>query len=406
MPKLGRISMLLERPVPQPGGAAFLLASRPKKDACFQIDGGEVEIRAAGAYVVARFDAAPDAASAFSLGHALVQQGLDMISIVGLGDVVIRDAQDEYLLWWTDAPGLVLRAVTTTHLRFTVGPVTLTVTDKEGNGVPPVRTHPRHHVAFRFFRLAQATDDLFDAYRNMYLAFEALLSSQHPKPSSQREIDWLRRGLRSASEALRLGALGLPASADPVEAIIEKVYRDARLPLFHAKEGQPYFAPQSTPDNRRVVVEALDLLTKIVLRMAESWFGVRRSGGGVFFGWVYDSVRQMLADCSAYASSDAAPFDATEQDLSHERFATAARLQSRLAPELQRGREPAVLSVATGVELAKASPLRRVDLASASTPFAAHILEEPIELTGVHHFEDIMHIRSLNTNQPRTLFGQ
>ena len=175
---------------------------------------------------------------------------------------------------------------------------------------------------------------------------------------------------------------------------------------FMLKRGIPISLPQDTPANRQAVAEALALLTQIVLRMAEAWFDTRRPGRGVFFGWVYDNVRQMITDCYAYASSYDAAFDATEKDLSHPRFTTAARLQCHLAQELQRGREPAVLSVATGAELAKASPLRRVELASASTPFVAHIFEAPIELTGLHQFEDLMHIRGMNTNQPRSLFRQ
>jgi hypothetical protein len=59
------------------------------------------------------------------------------------------------------------------------------VRDKKGNVVSPVLSPPRHHIAFRFFRLAQTSDDLFDAYRNMYLAFEALLSTKHPKPAAE-----------------------------------------------------------------------------------------------------------------------------------------------------------------------------------------------------------------------------
>lgn len=398
--------MLGEKPGAQPGGAAFLLASRPTKNALLVIDSGEIEIRVGGAYVVARFGPAPNATSAFAVGHTLVQQGLDMMSILGLHDAVIRDADDEHLIWWTDASGLVLRAVSTTLLRFTLGAVTLTVTDKEGNVVPPVLSQPRHHVAFRFFRLAQTTEDLFDAYRNMYLAFEALLSTQHPKPAPEREVDWLRRALRSAFPSLHLEALGFSACPDSVEAIIDKVYRDARLPLFHAKEGHPYFAPQDNPVDREAVAEALALLTKIVLRMAEAWFDARRPGGGVYFGWVYGNMRQMVADCSAYASNYDAAFDPTEEDLTHPRFAAAARLRCRLAPELQRGREPTVLSIGNGAALAKASPLRRVELASASTPFVAHIFEAPIDLTGLHQFEDLMYIRGMNTNQPRSLFRQ
>jgi hypothetical protein len=406
IPRIGAIPLLAEKGYSQPGGAAFLLASRPTKGALFVLDRGEIEIREGCPYVVTRFGSASDGTSAFSMGHTLTQQGLDMMSILGFHDAVIRDAEDEHLIWWTDAPGLVLRAVSTTLLRFTIGAVTLTVRDKEGNVVSPILSPPRHHIAFRFFRLAQTTDDLFDAYRNMYLAFEALLSTKHPKPAGEREIDWLRRALRSASPSLRLDTLGLPVSPDLVEVVLEKVYRDARLPLFHAKEGHPYIAPQDTPADRQAIAGALALLTQIVLRMAEAWFDTRRPGGGVFFGWVYENVQRMVADCSAYASSYEAAFDATETDLSHPRFATAARLECRLAPELQRGREPAVLSVATGTELQKASPLRRVELASASTPFIAHVFEAPIELAGVGQFEDLMHIRGMNSNQPRSLFRQ
>ena len=101
-----------------------------------------------------------------------------------------------------------------------------------------------------------------------------------------------------------------------------------------------------------------------------------------------------------------APFDATENDLSHPRFTKAARLQCRLALELQRGPEPAVLSFATGTELAKANPLRRVELASASIPFVAHIFDAALDLTGLQQFEDLMHLRGMNINQPRSLFRQ
>jgi len=406
MALVGGIPITSDTPGSLSGGAAFLLASQPTKNVLLPLQRGEIELRQGNPYVVARLASVADAAEAYSLGHTLAQQGLDMMSILGIHDAVIRDADDDHLIWWTDTPGLVLRAVSTTLLKFAVAPVTLTVRDKEGNDVPPTPSHPRHHLAFRFFRLAQTTDDLFDAYRNMYLSFEALLSSQHPKPDSEREIDWLRRALRSASTVLRLDTLGVPTSPDLVEAILEMIYRDARLPLFHAKEGRAYFAPQDTPANRQAVAQALALLTNVVLRMAEAWFDARRPGGGVFFGWVYENVSAMIADCSAYGSSHDAPFDATEKDLSHPRFSSAMRLECRPAPEYQRGREPAILSLASGAELAKANPLRRVELASASTPFVAHMFDAPLDLTGLQEFQDLMRIRGMNTNQPRSLFRQ
>lgn len=138
--------------------------------------------------------------------------------------------------------------------------------------------------------------------------------------------------------------------------------------------------------------------------MAEAWFDARRAGGGVFFGWVYENAQRLLADSSAYASSYDGPFDATEQDLSHPRFQTATKLHSRVAPEFQRGREPAILSVANGPELSQVNPLRRVELVSAGTPLITNILEAPLELEGISRFEDLMYIRGINLNQPRSMF--
>jgi hypothetical protein len=388
----------------EPGGAAFLLTSPPTKDEVFPLEGGEIEVRNGQPYVVARLAPALDATTGFSVGHNLAQQGLDLMSILGIQDAVIRDAEDEHLIWWTETAGIVLRTVSTTLLRFAVGPVTLRVRDKEGREVPPTPSHPRHHIAFRFFRLAQTTDDLFDAYRNMYLAFEALLSSHYPKPDNEWEIDWLRRALKSASAVVRLDGLGVTPAGDLVESILETVYKDARLPLFHAKEGRPYFAPHDSPSDRQAVSRALGLLTQIVIRMAEAWFDARRAGGGVFFGWVYENAQRLLADSSAYASSYDGPFDATEQDLSHPRFQTATKLHSRVAPEFQRGREPAILSVANGPELSQVNPLRRVELVSAGTPLITNILEAPLELEGISRFEDLMYIRGINLNQPRSMF--
>ncbi len=56
------------------------------------------------------------------------------------------------------------------------------MTDADGNLVPPVPTPPlAWHESLRYFRLSQTTDDLFDAYRNAYLALESILSSIAPQ---------------------------------------------------------------------------------------------------------------------------------------------------------------------------------------------------------------------------------
>lgn len=403
MLRIGSIPLVGERTA-KPAAAAFLLSSSAVANAVVPFEGAEIEVRAREPYVVVRFNGSKDAITAFSDGHKLVQQGLDLLSVLGTQDSVIRDADDEHLLLWSEPTGLVLRIVSTTLLKFAVGPITAIVRDKDGNVVPLEPSHPRHHIGFRYYRLAQTTDDLFDAYRNMYLAFEVLLSSQYPKTKAEREVDWLRRALSGASKTISLNGLGTKPGPDPVEAILDEVYRDARLPLFHAKEGWAYYAPQDSPDRRAAVSHALGILTHLVLRMAEGWCGARRMGGGVFFGWVYDNVRGQLASCSAYATNYDGPFDPTEVDLSHPRFQSALKLTCRIAPELQRGREPALLAAATGLDLSSINAIRRIEVATTDHPYIAQILEAPLELDNVARFEVVMHIRGTNLNRPRTLF--
>jgi len=343
------------------------------------------------------------APTAFSNAHRLVQQGLDMLSILGTQDSVILDAENEHILCWSEPCGLVVRTVSTTLLEFAVGSVNLVVKDKDGNVVPPVPSSPQHHAAFRYYRLAQTTDDLFDAYRNMYLAFEVLLSTHYPKMKREQEIDWLRRALSAASADIPLTGLGTKAGTDMGETILNEVYQDARLPLFHAKEGRAFYIPQDS-NARTVVSHALNILTKLVLRMAEKWYSARRMGGGVFFGWVYDNVRTQLASCTIYASNYDGPFDPTEQDLSHPRFKSALIAPCTVVPEFEREGEPALMGTFTGVDFASANPIRRIEVATKEHPYLAQTLDAPLQLDGIVRFEVLRHIRGTNLNQPRTLF--
>jgi hypothetical protein len=406
MARLGAISLFGPAPVRSPtGGAAFTLTSAASADASLELPEGELEIKAGQRDVVVRFDGASSAALALQQGHRLAQQGLDLLSVLGRTDAVIQEAENEHLIWWSEPDGVVVRLVSTTLLRFAVGPVRLEVRDKSGNIIPATAPQPRHHIAFRYYRLAQTTEDLYDAYRNMYLAFEVLLSNQFPMSKGEREIDWLHRALDNARSTIRLDDLVSPGT-NVIDSVLLVVYQDARLPLFHAKEGRDFFPPQGSPTDRQVVAKALAMLTQIVLRMAEGWFSVRRTGGGVFFSWVYENAKQMLSTCSMIATNYAGSFDASERDLSHERFGSAIEFDTRLAPELQRGREPAFLGTVQATKLAPLGEVRRIELITSDHPYMAQLLESPLACDDAARLEVLMHVRATNLNQPKSLFRQ
>ncbi|WP_295441231.1 hypothetical protein [uncultured Thiodictyon sp.] len=405
MARLGPIS-LFEVSSALPSGAAFSLTSPASSDAALVFPGAEIELRAGQRDAVVRFNGAEDPKAAFSEGHRLAQQGLDLLSVLGRCDAVIQDAESEHLIWWSEPNGVVLRYVSTFMMPFAVGQPTLLVKDKDGNVIPPPPVQPRHHIGFRYYRLAQTTDDLFDAYRNMYLAFEVLLSNSIPIEKGEREINWLNRALTAAQSSIRLNDLVPAQSSNAVKSVLDTVYRDARLPLFHAKVGKAFFSPQESSIERQTVSTALGILTHIVLRMGEAWFSARRMGGGVYFAWVNKNIEQALANCSMIATNHSGPFLAEESNLTHERFQSAIQLTTRLAPELQRESAPAIFGTIAAKDLDSLGEIRRIEVIDANRPYLAQLLESPLVCAEAARLEVLMHSRIMNLNQPRSLFRQ
>src|SRR5688572_32406275 len=131
MARLGSIPLVGGVDSTFPGGAAFLLNSPSTRNEVQRIEGGEIEVHENEPWIVARLAPALDASTAFSVGHGVAQRGLDLMSILGIQDSVIQNAEEEHVIWWTQGKQLFLRAVSTATLGFEVPPVEVQVTDKD-----------------------------------------------------------------------------------------------------------------------------------------------------------------------------------------------------------------------------------------------------------------------------------
>lgn len=174
-------------------GGAFILAGSSKVSETLDVCGtGEITVLADNPYLVARHaNKQPD--QLYSRGFELAQEGLDILSITGKADLMLRDFTDEHILWWPVGKGQALRITSTSTLKADVLPVTL-IENQSGEVIPsPPPPRHQHHPAFRYYRLSQLTDDLQDAMRNVYLAFELMLSDRYPKRRKEKENAWLRR---------------------------------------------------------------------------------------------------------------------------------------------------------------------------------------------------------------------
>lgn len=223
---------------------------------------------------------------AFAASFERAQAALDLLAATrGLG-FNIEEVDSDHVVWWTKDGGIWMRDVTVADLHFvlTVGG---TVTGADGVPVSAIRAPVvPWHESMRYFRLSQTTQDLFDAYRNLYLAVESLLSTIVPPISSgsdraEPEGKWLRRALEVIHPSMIDFSTYLPrSSSDPVSDIIDDLYVDTRTKLFHAKPDRNNLLPHAA-DGREAVLASFQRLGRFYCDMLQNQFGIRRPTSGI-----------------------------------------------------------------------------------------------------------------------------
>lgn len=286
-------------------GSAFVLDSGAAQDA--MVDAGEgwvVEVRKGSPIVVARGGEATSFLDAHAQGVSAAQRGLDVLAIRGWGDRLIKRADDDNLAWWVEDERRVIHATSVAPLRLHIS-ATAVVTTAEGvvkpqPPEPPVKWHP----SFRYFRLAQVSEEVFDAYRNLYLALESVLSDAWAPAAGEREGDWLRRALGAAGAAgVNLSAHAPPGAQDAVAAIRQHLYSDTRTATFHAKAGARTLLPLD-PVDRGAVLEQLSRLAALYLDLVNVTLGVRRLSGAMFAAGFGLTIGRTIAELAVHITDD------------------------------------------------------------------------------------------------------
>ncbi len=215
-------------------GAAFLLQQKSSVNEVIKLPdtNWEVEVPKHIPYVVTRSIGLTEQDVTWE-AHEAAQKGLDLLSANDIVDLSIRDAEIQRIVWWRNQNSeQILRIVASldyeslNHLfgvRISLG----TPKDSFGNDISS-RLPTRYNLGMRYARLARLSSDLFDAYRNMYLALEFMVSEISCIQES--ELDWLQRVL---CEQVPRDLGYIPAR----KADIEEIYK-VRCAVFHAKK--PY----------------------------------------------------------------------------------------------------------------------------------------------------------------------
>lgn len=269
-------------------GAAFPLQCPSSKSVCLEHPAGTVSIRADARLVsvVLREPIADDQLRTES--WRTLQEALDLYTTQTGHPLVTNSGDREFVTWQRRTGGYEL-----CYVDVSVGVWSMSGALVGGGPPAPPTLAPVHHPALRFYRLSQASDDLFDAYRNAYLSLECLISGESPKRRSESELDWLIRVAKSSF------VQAIPGGVDIATAMTE-IYKTGRLPLFHAKQSETFYTPQGA--EREHILQLLEELTFLLVSFLRHKLGHHAvAGWGSMSQTVYDAKARVSFECDAVA---------------------------------------------------------------------------------------------------------
>lgn len=384
-------------------GAAFKLAQRCDLDTVISpLAGWEVEIKSSNPYLVARGTGATDASAAFEQAYEVAQSGLDLLFGSGQAAYSIESAFGEYLVWWREGESQILRVVFVNELSVRTTLIARLVNELGEEAIIPVQQTPQPHRSLRYLRTSQITDDLFDAYRNLWLAFELLLSSRVPRQRGEREGDWLKRALSETSKDLPLSQVYNPEAEDVASAIHEDLYVDIRCELFHSKDGGTYLLPHSLLD-RAKVANALGRLTKIVALIARDQIGIRLSTGGITSAGFDAMIRPAMSEYEILVSENDDPLSQDEV-IDGPQYESAITLATRYASELSQPDLIYLLGAGAQADFAGLSSIVRFGMKRNDALIITCKLDTELSMDGVDQLDVLIGIRFRNQGTPRTYY--
>ncbi len=322
-------------------------------------------------------------------------RALDLLAARNIARLVLAPLTRTIPITWCEETGLlILRLIATSVSRFSFS-----------TGVPAPALGSQWHTSMRYWRMSQVTDDLYDAFRNLFLALESLLGHLAPmrmnsngRPES--EGYWLRRAIRVAGCNVDLNRYLLNKSVTPDVDLFHDLWTDVRNKVFHAKTGQPILTPLDTAD-RNVVAEAHERYGRLYLDLADYALGVRFISGGITVGGFAQS--SALNGVTIQMTDDPAPASINDTTVSPSGHAVL-QLPTARTPEHDSALLSTVLGSVSGDDARRT--LQSVRRFGATRPGGSlvviHSLDLDLTLEGIDHIECLLQLQAVNVTMPKT----
>ncbi len=146
-----------------------------------QLQDWEFEVRRGSGFLVARKQESLDRENLLRVGYEQAERFLDIISFELSSTVEIGAPGRSHVILYDREGKLVLERLATSDQPMSIQ-FEITQLGLDGQAVLPPPAPPAKWIpALRFYRLSQASRSPYEAYRNLWLGFEALLSAAVPK---------------------------------------------------------------------------------------------------------------------------------------------------------------------------------------------------------------------------------
>jgi hypothetical protein len=410
------MSLLTPGGVGSAGAGAVLYLARPARQSrVVRLPPNvEVEVRVGSPALVVRGMAGDTYQAVRELALEQAHRALDLLAIEGTASLALADPDVKHVVVWTAAGTTRLRIWSTTTLPMSMTiSGSLTVSGSSGHPPPPLQ---QWDESFRYFRHSQTTDDLFDAFRNMYLALESVLSvlapvtvrkpgllgriraavtGQPATPGREGENRWLARALATAHARVPLNPFLLSKSlkSNPVKKLTREL-RAVRNGVFHAKRGAAARLPYGAT-SRGDVAEVLTRVGRLYVALTAKVLGTHFGSGGWTqhaFGLMVDGVSPQ----TVHITDDPTP-GTSEDTAVNPGGGKVMALKSWRDSALDEPFFRAVRGEATGPDvMAQVGSIRRIGTTHAGRLALFESLERQLSLEHVGVVEVVFGIRGLN----------
>jgi hypothetical protein len=364
----------------------------------------EIELKSGQSTIIVRTPDHVDRLALLAHGLEQAQRCLDLIAFESNLNILVQKPSERHIVLFRREAKLVLQHVAVSNLGVSFS-ARVIMKDKDGNVIPSASPPPPVWIpGLRFYRISQTSQDLYEAYRNLFLGFEALLDAFCPKQPQERERDWLLKAVRLVGDTVNLSQFVPSNCTDPPAYIIGTQYDHIRCRLFHAKPSTNNMT-LDIPEPE-AVASAYERLVRIWRQIAQDCFSVRGGGNG---GMTYVGFRMMMDNflsqgLTMYFTGDPSPFKKDDEEISPLGQPVFEFQDVQYLSETMLGHVACVGSHLIS-PTSRFPVIHRIGSQVQGSLLTADCVTEGILLEAVDCFESYQIIRLINRDLPKVMFG-